>query len=81
MLTNWRILPNQLNKWHTGASRGHTEHICYGSQRTTDMDDYNEIQLQNLMGTDDQDLESLMAEEFPQIVVEEELPMDLLNEY
>ena len=45
------------------------------------MDDYNEIQLQNLMGTDDQDLESLMAEEFPQIIVEEELPMDLLNEY
>lgn len=45
------------------------------------MDDYNEIQLQDLMGNEDQDLESLMAEEFPQIVVEEELPMDLLNEY
>ena len=45
------------------------------------MDDYNEFQLQNLMGTDDQDLESLMAEEFPQIIVEEELPMDLINEY
>lgn len=42
------------------------------------MDDYNEIQLQNLMGMDDLDLESLLIEEYPQ---EEELPMDLLNEY
>jgi|TARA_B100000003_G_C10920048_1_gene366905 hypothetical protein len=42
------------------------------------MDDYNEIQLQNLMSMDDLDLESLLIEEYPQ---EEELPMDLLNEY
>ena len=42
------------------------------------MDDYNEIQLQNLMSMDDLDLESLLIEEFPK---EEELPMDLLNEY
>ena len=42
------------------------------------MDDYNEIQLQNLMSMDDLDLESLLIEEYPH---EEELPMDLLNEY
>ena len=78
MLKNWSNCPNQLNKRHTGASRGHTEHISYGSQRITDMDDYNEIQLQNLMGMDDLDLESLLIEEYPQ---EEELPVDLLNEY
>ncbi len=78
MLKNWSNCPNQLNKRHTGASRGHTERISYGSQRITDMDDYNEIQLQNLMSMDDLDLESLLIEEYPQ---EEELPMDLLNEY
>ena len=78
MQKNWSNYPNQLNKWHTGACRGHSEHISYGSQQTTDMDDYNEFQLQNLMSMDDIDLESLLVEEFPK---EEELPMDLLNEY
>ncbi len=42
------------------------------------MDDYNEIQLQNLMSMDDIDLEVLLIEEYTH---EEELPMDLLNEY
>lgn len=78
MQKNWSNYPNQLNKWHTGAFRGHSGHISYGSQQTTDMDDYNEFQLQNLMHMDDIDLESLLNEEYPK---EEELPMDLLNEY